>query len=150
MRWEWLRDSSSQSSIKGYAMTYSKESGSHGRRNRRPVILCCCWWTNVWVHTSAVNQNYSTLAASDLEVLCDISMLLCNVSAFITFIMPVFQNSYYGAFGGFVVRYAHDSWIRDKEASWKLCRQLCRFFFCRDYYHETTQPCTFRRYESVS
>lgn len=93
-----LRDNSSKPSIKDYAVKHSKQSQSHRRGNRRPVILCCCRWTNIWVYTSAVNQNYSTLDASEHEVLCNTSMFLCDVSAFITFITPIFQNSYYGAF----------------------------------------------------
>lgn len=106
-----LEDDSSQPSLNDYAIKYSKQSQSHSGRNRRPVILCCCRWTNIWVYTSAVNQNYSTLGASELEVLCNTRMFLCNVSAFITFITPVFHNSYYGAFlralciGGFLVRF---------------------------------------------
>ena len=81
-----LEDISSQPSLKAYAIKSSKQSQSHRWWNERPVIFCCCRRTNIWVHTSAVNQNYSSLAASELEVLCNARMFLCKVAAFITFI----------------------------------------------------------------
>lgn len=129
-----LDDNSSQPSLKDYAIKYSKQSPSHSGRNRRPVILRCCRWTNIWVYTSAANQNYSTLDASELEVLCNTRMFLCNVSAFITFITLIFHKSYYGAFlrelciRGFLVkvpREAHENWKRN-EVKFDSC--LCRFF----------------------
>lgn len=92
-----LEDNISPPSLKDYAIKYSKQSQSRSGRNRRPVILCCCRWTNIWVYTSAANHNYSTLDASELEVLCNARMFLCNASTFITFRTPIFHNSSSGA-----------------------------------------------------
>lgn len=74
-------DSRSQPSLKDLVIN---TPNSH--RNRRPVIWCSSSSTNIWVYTSAVNQNYSTLAASELEVLYDRGMFLCIGLLFIAFI----------------------------------------------------------------
>lgn len=67
------------------------------RGNERAVILSCCRWTNIWVHTSAVNQNYSSLGRVRSLRSCVTQECFFETcpAAFIRFITPPLYFFYY-------------------------------------------------------
>lgn len=108
---------------------------SPSQRNRRPVIWSCCRWTNIWLHTSAVNQNYSARDASELQVSCNARMFLCHGFAFITFTTLIFRIPIKKHFiGRFYVEGVSGNWIgldcfaSQRKPCWHLLKASSGYF----------------------